>query len=333
MATIRDVASRAGVSVATVSHVMNGSRSVAEETKARVLAAIVELDYRRDGIARSLRRNRTGTIGAIISDITNPFFADLVKGIDDAVHDLPERVNVILCNTEEDADKERLYVDVLMEKRVDGLIVAPAGDNEAVFDGLVKRAFPLVFADRSLASIDADSVLVDNFGAAIEVVRHLIHRGHRRIAVLKATLNANSITERVRGYQRAMADAGLATGPELMVESASSIGAAHLSARRILELDPLPDAVFSTNNFMTLGMIRAIDERGLRCPEDVAVAGFDDFQWAESFRPRITAVAQPAFEMGREAARLLVSRIQKSLTGPAVHRILDTTLNIRESSR
>ena len=332
MATIRDVATRAGVSVATVSHVMNGSRSVAAETKARVLAAIAELHYRRDGIARSLRRSRTGTIGALISDITNPFFADLVKGIDDAVHDLPERVNVILCNTEEDPAKESLYVDVLMEKRVDGLIVAPAGDNEASFNALVELAFPLVFVDRSLAAVDADTVLVDNFGAATEVVRHLIARGHRRIAALKATLDANSIAERVRGYERAVADAGLATGPELIVESALSIEAAQQGGRRILDLDPLPDAVFCTNNFMTLGMMRAVNERRLRCPEDVAIAGFDDFQWADSFRPRITAVAQPGFEMGREAARLLVARIQKTLTGPAVHRILDTTLIIRESS-
>jgi LacI family transcriptional regulator len=311
---------------------MNESRFVAAETKARVLAAIAELNYRRDGIARSLRRSQTGTIGAIISDITNPFFADLVKGVDHVVHNLPDRVNVILCNTEEDPVKELLYLDVLMEKRIDGLIVAPAGDNEEYFGGLVERSFPLVLVDRALPTVDADTVLVDNFSAATEVVRHLIDRGHRRIAVLRATLHATSIAERIHGYRRAMSDAGVAATPELIVESASDIDAAHVAGRRILDLDPLPDAVFCTNNFMTLGMMRALHERGLRCPEDVAIAGFDDFQWADSYRPRITAVAQPGFEMGQEAARLLVGRIQKTLDGPAIHRTLGTSLIVRESS-
>jgi LacI family transcriptional regulator len=333
MANIRDVASRAGVSVATVSHVINESRFVAEDTKARVLAAIADLDYRRDGIARSLRRSHTGTIGAIISDITNPFFADLVKGIDHVVHSLPNRVNVMLCNTEEDPDKERAYLDVLMEKRVDGLIVAPAGDNGPYFKSLVEQAFPLVFVDRSLAGINADSVEVDNCGASDRAIRHLIDQGHRRIAVLKATLQANSIDNRLTGYEQAMADAGLEVLSELVVECASDVISAQAGGSKLLDLDPLPDAVFCTNNFMTLGMVRAIDARSLSCPEDIAIVGFDDFAWADAFRPRITAVAQPSIEMGEEAARLLMSRIDKTQIGPPVHKLLDTRLIVRESSR
>lgn len=333
MANIRDVASRAGVSVATVSHVVNGSRFVAEATKARVLAAIIELNYRRDGIARSLRRSETGTIGAIISDITNPFFSDLVKGIDHVVHNLPNRVNVMLCNTEEDPAKERAYLDVLMEKRVDGLIVAPAGDNQDYFQSLIEQSFPLVFVDRSLPGIDVESVEVDNFGAAAETTRHLIEQGHRRIAVLKATLQANSIGDRVRGYEYAMAAAGLATPSELVIQCASDIVSAQIGGGRLLDLDPLPDAVFCTNNFMTLGMLRAINDRGLRCPEDIGIAGFDDFLWADAFRPRITAMAQPSIEMGQAAARLLMSRIDKTRNGPPVHQLLETSLIVRESSR
>jgi LacI family transcriptional regulator len=333
MANIRDVANRAGVSVATVSHVVNDSRFVAEETKARVLAAIADLNYRRDGIARSLRRNQTGTIGAIISDITNPFFADLVKGIDSVVHYLPDRMTVMVCNTEEDPAKERLYLDVLMEKRIDGLIAAPAGDNEAHFQRLVDQSFPLVFVDRSLPGLDVESVEVDNFSAAVATVGHMIDRGHRRIAVLKATLHASSITDRLTGYEAAMVAAGLPTSPDLIVECASEILAAQRGGLRLLDLDPLPDAVFCTNNFTTLGMVRAINDRGLRCPEDVAIAGFDDFQWADAFSPRITAVAQPGFEMGQAAARLLISRMDKTRTGPALHTILNTDLIIRESSK
>jgi len=332
MATIRDVANRAGVSVATVSHVVNESRFVAAETKARVLAAISDLHYRRDGIARSLRRSQTGTIGAIISDITNPFFADLVKGIDNVVHNLPNGMTVMVCNTEEDPAKERLYLDVLMEKRVDGIIAAPAGANEDYFQGLLDQSFPLVFVDRSLRGLDVESVEVDNLGVAVETVRHLIDRGHRRIAVLKATLHASSIVDRVKGYEEAMAAAELPTSPDLIVECASDILAAQQGGSKILGLAPVPDAVFCTNNFMTLGMVRAINEGGLRCPKDIAIAGFDDFQWADAFRPRITAVAQPGFEMGQAAARLLVSRVDKTRNGPAVHTILDTSLMIRESS-
>ena len=332
MATIRDVAARAGVSVATVSHVMNESRFVSEDTKQRVLAAIAALDYRRDGIARSLRRGQTGTIGAIIADITNPFFSDLVKGIGETIHDFPGKLNVILCNTEEDAARELLYLDVLMEKRIDGLILAPAGGNVAYLEALVARDFPLVFVDRALASVAADSVLVDNLAAATALVAHLIARGHRRIAVLKATLHASSITERVQGHARAMAAAGLDFDAGMIVESASSIDAAFEGGRALLALDPLPDAVFCTNNFMTLGMMRALNEKGLRCPQDVAIAGFDDFQWADAFRPRMTAVAQSGYDQGCAAARLLRDRITKAQTGPAVHLVHGTTLNIRESS-
>ena len=332
MATIRDVAARAGVSVATVSHVMNESRFVTEDTKQRVLAAITALNYRRDGIARSLRRSQTGTIGAIIADITNPFFSDLVKGIEDTIRGFPEKLNLILCNTEEDAARELLYLDVLMEKRIDGLILAPAGGNVAYLEALVARGFPLVFVDRSLPSVAADSVLVDNLAAATALVAHLIARGHRRIAVLKATLHASSISERVQGYAAAMAVAGLDFDAGMIVESASSIDAAFEGGRAILALDPLPDAVFCTNNFMTLGMMRALNEQGLRCPQDMAIAGFDDFQWADAFRPRMATVAQSGYDQGCAAARLLHDRITKVQTGPAVHLVHGTALNIRESS-
>ena len=332
MATIRDVATRAGLSVATVSHVMNDSRFVTEDTRQRVLAAIAALNYRRDGIARSLRRGQTGTIGAMISDITNPFFSDLVKGIEDTIQGFPDKLNVILCNTEEDAARELLYLDLLMEKRIDGLILAPAGGNIAYLEALVARGFPLVFVDRSLPTVAADSVLVDNLAAATAVVAHLIARGHRRIAVLKATLHASSITERVQGHAAAMAAAGLDFAAGMIVESASSIDAAFAGGRAILALDPLPDAVFCTNNFMTLGMMRALNARGLRCPQDMAIAGFDDFQWADAFRPHLTTVAQSGYDQGCAAARLLRDRITKDQTGPAVHLVHDTALNIRESS-
>lgn len=332
MATIKDVAARAGVSVATVSHVMNGSRFVTDETKNRVIAAIAELGYRRDGIARSLRRSRTGTIGAVVSDITNPFFSDLVKGIGNTIHGFPDKLNVILCNSEEDEALERELLDILIEKRVDGLIIAPAGGNAAYLNALGEDGPPIVFVDRAMPGVAADTVTVDNVSASEEAVRHLIDRGHSRIAVLKATLHATSIEERVEGYRHAMAKAGRPVKADWIVESASNIDAAHEAGRLLLAITPRPEAVFTTNNFMTLGMVRALNEAGLSTPGDVAIVGFDDFQWAEAFRPRITAVAQSGYEQGVEAARLLAARISKTELGPPVRRVIGTKLIVRESS-
>lgn len=332
MATIKDVAASAGVSVATVSHVINESRFVSEETKVRVVTAIAELGYRRDGIARSLRRNRTGTIGAVVSDITNPFFSDLVKGIENTIHALPDRLNVILCNSEEDEARERELLDILMEKRVDGLIIAPAGGNLAYFEALGAEGPPLVFVDRVLPKVAADTVTISNLSASEEAVRHLIERGYERIAVVRASLQASSIEERVEGYRRALAKAGRQIQPEWVLESASNIDAAHDAGRKLLSLSPRPDAVFTTNNFMTLGLVRALNEAGLSTPDDIAVVGFDDFQWAEAFRPRISAIAQSGYAQGVEAARLLSARISKTESGPPVHRLIETKLIVRESS-
>lgn len=331
MATIRDVADHAGVSVATVSHVINESRFVRPETKARVRAAIEALDYQLDGIARSLRRSRTGTIGVVISDITNPFFADLVKGIEETAHNLDDKINLFLCNTEEDIERERVYLDVLQEKRVDGLIIAPAGGNEAYLKRLVEKQFPIVFVDRRLPGVEADTILVDNIEATRGIVAMLTERGYTRIAAIRADLTANSIHERMEGYRKALEIAGLQNDPTLEFNAASDIDSAFLAAKRLLNTKPLPQAVFCTNNFMTLGMMRALNEAGLACPDDIAIAGFDDFPWAEAFRPRLAAVAQPAFEMGQKAAILLDERLSKKRTGQAVHITLPAEIHVRES--
>lgn len=331
MATIKDVAERAKVSVATVSHVINETRHVTPDTRERVLAAIAELRYSRHGIARSLRRSKTGTIGVIISDITNPFFADLVRGIENAIQSIDPELNIILSNTDEDARRERLYIDVLMEKRIDGLILAPAGGNESYLADLVGRPFPTVFVDRALPRVDADAVLVDNRAGARRLVEHLLGIGHRRIAVLRATLHATSIDDRIAGYCDALAQAGIALEPSLTIDSASEIGAAFEAGRKVLALDRLPDAVFCTNNFMSLGFIRALHAEAFRCPEDISVAGFDDFPWADSFHPQLTAIAQPAFAMGEDAVRLLVDRMSKRRTGRGIQLMLGTELRIRES--
>jgi LacI family transcriptional regulator len=329
--TIHDVARAAGVSSATVSHVINNSRFVAPETRQRVLKAVEALQYRRHGIARSLRCSRTGTIGLIISDISNPFFSDLVRGVEDRVHGIGHDYNLILCNTDENPEKEKLYLDVLMEKRIDGLILAPVGGNSAYIRQLVEDRFPLVFVDRCLTDVAADAVLINNYEAAYELAKHLISLGHRHIVILRAMLQANSIDERVAGCLAALAEAGIQPGPEDIVSSPSDPGCACEVGLSLLQSGRWPSAVFCTNNFMTLGMVRALKRQGLRCPADVAVVGFDDFPWADDFSPGLTVVAQPSYALGEEAAALLMDRLEHGLDRLPRQKRLTGRMIVRES--
>jgi LacI family transcriptional regulator len=331
MATIRDVALRAGVSAATVSHVINKSRKVSDETRDKVIAAVESLKYRRDGIARSLRVSQTSTIGLMISDISNPFFAELVRGIEDAVHERGHDYNIVLCNTEESDERERRSLELVMEKRIDGLILVPTGGNRDFLKDLVGDSIPIVFVDRSLPAMDVDSVVVDNRDSAFRLVTHLIGLGHKRIAAMEASLNASSIRERMDGYRDAMNTAAIVLERDYVHRSRSTIDDAVAAGLALLDLKPRPTGVFCTNNFMTLGIVKALAERGLKCPEDVAVVGFDDFPWADAFRPRLTVVAQPGYALGQEAARLLFDRIAKKRTGPAVKLVLGTSFIVRES--
>ena len=331
MATIKDVALKAGVSTATVSHVINDSRAVTPETRKKVRQAIKELKYRPDGVARSLRVSQTGTIAVLIADVTNPFFAEFVRGVEDAAHQRDERCNLLLCNTEENASLERRSIDLVLERRIDGIVIAPAGGNEPMLRELVAEGLPLVFGDRVLKGVEADSVVSNNFEAAAQLTRHLIDLGHRRIGLLEANLAASAIHDRIAGFGAEMAKAGLPVDPSLIVNSPSSIAAAMSAGMKLLDLDRRPDAVFCTNNFMTLGMIQAMLERGLQCPEDMAVVGFDDFPWAAAFRPRLTVISQPAYEIGREAAMLLFDRISGRRTGPTVQMTLNSKLIVRDS--
>ena len=314
-----------------MSHVINKSRYVKPETSARVLAAIEKLRYRLDGVARSLRRSSTGTIGLMISDISNPYFSELVRGVEDAVYAAEKGYNLVLCNTAEDPSKERLYLNVMLEKRIDGLIMAPVGGNRGVLAGLIDDGFPVVFVDRDLPELLADAVTIDNRQSAIGLINHLTSLGHRRIAVMYADLTADSIEERLNGYRNALAEAGLPADPELYFHSGSSIEEARQAGLSFLSADRNVSAVFCTNNFMTLGFLQAMHERGVECPEDLAVVGFDDFPWASFFRPQLTVVAQPAAEIGREAVQLMLSRLAAEAPREPVRRVLKGELIIRES--
>ncbi len=329
MPTLHDVAKAAGVSIATVSATINQSAYVSPELQERVRKAVAELGYHPDAIARSLKKRSTQTLGLIISDITNPFFTALVRGIEDGAN--ARGYALILCNTDERLEKEQAYLHLLRSRRVDGLIMAPAGGVDDYHGFFVQAKTPLVFIDRRIPTVPADAVVVDNTSGARQVVEYLTRLGHRRIGAITGLPQISTTHERVEGYRSALEGAGLSVDPALMQCGNSRLEGGHRAALTLLALPRRPTAIFATNNVMAIGLMRAVAERGLRCPEDISVACFDDFEWASVFRPRLTTVAQPTYDMGARAAEVLFARLDGSLTGGPKEILLSPTLMIRDS--
>ncbi len=333
MATVHDVARRAGVSTSTVSHVVNRTRFVSDELRARVESAMRELDFTPNAAARMLTLKRSHTIGLIVSDIRNPFFASVARGVEDVAQE--QGYTLVLCNSDETAWRERACLNALETRAVDGVLLASAGVADEHLSRLVQAGYPIVLVDRDLPELGAPAVLLDNEGAAYSAVWHLITRGHRRIAMLSGRAAISTTTERVAGYRRALREAGVDMDDRLIVSGESTSEGGVIAANAVLDLDVPPSAIFSGNNLMSIGALQAIGNRGLLVPEDVALVGFDDFPfpWSDAFRPHLTTVAQPTYELGRRAAELLVQRLQ-GLTAPtsAERVVLDGKLVVRESS-
>jgi LacI family transcriptional regulator len=328
MATTKDVALRAGVSVSTVSHVLNATRFVAPERRERVLLAMRDLGYEPNAVARSLRVNRSRAIGLIISDIGNPFFTAVVRGVEDAAQ--AAGYIVILCNSDEDPDKEETYLRQLRSNRVDGLILAPAGVAHAYLRALVRQASPVVFIDREVPTLEVSAVVLANEPAAYAAVGHLIELGHRRIGMIIGRPEVSTTAQRRAGYERALLGARVEIDPRLVQEGGSKVEPGREAADRLLDLAERPTAIFSANNQMTIGALAAFEERGVRVPDDMAVVSFDDFAWAGFFRPPLTTVAQPTYELGRRAIEVLLRRIEDGSAPP--ERIeLPGTLVVRDS--
>lgn len=327
--TVYDVARRAGVSPTTVSHVLNGTRPVSDDLRARVLAARDELGFEPSAVARSLKVRRSNTIGLVVADIANPFFPAVVRGVEDVAQGAG--YTVIVGNSDEDPDKEVEYLRVLYARRVDGLILAPTGQRHQYLQRLARANFPLVFVDREVPDLGVSSVVVDSETATRNAVRHLINLGHRRIAMVSGRPRISSAVDRIRGYREALDWAGIPVDERLNVSGGARADEARAAAEALLDLDPPPTAFFVANNMMTIGVMRAVRARGLRVPQDVAVVGFDDFEWADVFEPRLTTVAQPTYDLGRVAAEMLLEKIDGSRDGHPEHRVLACHLVIRDS--
>ena len=332
MVTVRDVARRAGVSTSTVSHVLNRTRFVSEELHDRVLAAMRELDYHPNAAARMLSLKRSHALGLIVSDIQNPFFASITRGVEDVAQE--HGYTVVLCNSDEAAARETACLRTLQSRQVDGVLLASAGAADEHITRLVKAGYPIVLVDRDLPELGVPAVLLDNEGAAYSAVRHLIERGHRRIGMISGRASISTTTERIAGYTRALREAGLEVDDRLVIsgESTSEGGAA--AAHALLDMQPPPTAIFSGNNLMSIGALHAIASRHLSVPDDVAVVGFDDFPfpWSDAFSPHLTTVAQPTYELGRRAAELLVHMLDGSGVNANQRTVLEGKLLIRESS-
>jgi LacI family transcriptional regulator len=330
MTTIREVAESAGVSYATVSHVINNTRLVSPETRERVLAAMDALNYRPNALARSLRQGKTNTIGLVLPDSANPFFAEISRGIEDEA--FKKGYSVFLCNTELDTQRELFYVDVLSKKQVDGIIFVAAGDQADSLDYLIQRRMPLVMIDREVPNVEADAVLTDNQLGGYLAARHLLDLGHSRIACIAGPSSITPSSERIIGYRKALEEAGISYDEKLVLRgdyhAQSGMDITHI----ILGMNPRPTAVFALNDLMALGALRAAAEAGCSVPRDLSVVGYDNLEISRFTNPPLTTIAQPKKEVGTRAVNLLVERMaQKSQ--PPVRLVLPPELIVRRSTQ
>lgn len=329
MKTMKDVAQRARVSVSTVSHVLNGTRKVSEGTRGDVLAAVEELSYRPNLLAKGLKTRRTYTIGLLIPDIQNSFFTLVVRGVEDEA--LSRGYHLFLCNTDEDPGREDEYITELAKKRVDGLMVAPSARRESHVGRLLDEGVPFVFVDRDVEGMDADVVSVDNRAGMRLIAEHLVGLGHRRIAMISGPLDKASGYERHLGLREALADLGVDLEDSLVRFGDFRTSSGREGARELLSLPSPPTALVTANNQMTLGALLTINEMGLGVPGDVSVVGFDDPEWAPLTGPPLTTLAQPTYEMGVKAAELLLDKIEGGTDTSVRRLLLEPWLVVRDS--
>jgi len=301
---ISDVARSAHVSPATVSRVLNGDPRVGEQYRARVLRAVDELDYRPNVLARNLRRQRTATIGVVVPDIENPHFGELVRSVEDQAFDAGYRV--LVCNTDETAEKQRAYLEALIDERVLGVIISPSDPGGEQIAHLLELGIPVVAFDREVADARADAVLADNVKALRIGTDVLVAAGHRRIGFIGGRTDVETGAERLAGYEIAMRAAGL---EPLVVDGDFRLDRAESAVAGLLEREPRPTALIVGNNLMTLGAMRAIRTAGLRVPDDVALVGVDDPPWSALVDPPLTTLAQPVRAMAADAMELLLQRV------------------------
>jgi LacI family transcriptional regulator len=332
MATIVEVAKRARSSTGTVSNVIRGTVRVSPALRARVEAAIRDLDFHPNEIARSLKVNQTYMLGMVLPDITNPFFPQIIRGAEDKA--LERGFLLVAANTDETIEREQRIVSALRSRRVDGILLAPTrGKDINHIRRAMESGIPIVCLDRVPTGIKIDAVMLDNVRGAQECVRHLIRTGYRRIAIITGSLELIVARERLRGYEEGLREAGIQVSRELILEGDFREGSGYQLAKDLLLRHARPSAILVSNGVMAFGVLRAFEELAVRCPEDVAIATFDDLVGDRAFHPRLTAVSQPGYEIGAQGVALLMDRIEGKLTRKPIVLRVAPTLIVRESTR
>lgn len=332
MATLKDVAKKAQVSVSTVSRVINKEPLVRPGTQEKVEAAIAELGYLPNRVAQRLRsiNAKNKLIGLVVPDIQNPFYVDVVRGVEDAAY--RQNFSVMIGNFDQDEEKERIFLEVLQSESIDGLIIAPSSGRDQHIRKVIDKGYRVVCIDRGLLTADVDVVKVNNEAGAFGAIEYLIGLGHERIAHITGDPSIPTTLERNAGYEGAMSKYGVEIDPELVRNSNSSYASGARLMKELLDLAQPPTAVFTANNLLTLGALKTIHESNLSIPDDISIIGFDDMYWSVSLNPPLTAVRQSGYDIGRMAAELLVQRIAAP-NRPVSNVVLDTELVVRKSCK
>ncbi len=328
--TMRDVARLAGVSIATVSAVLTGKKPVSAERRRRIEESMRALDYHPDHVARSLKMGSTNVVGMVIPDVTNPFFTELMQGAEEEARRCG--MSVMLSNTDGDAAIEHRQLNTLLAHRVDGILLSCA-DSFTPWERLERRKVPFVFFDRLPVGFKGAAVALDNRAAASEATSYLIGLGHRRIAIIAGSQKVSPGIARLEGFREAMEGAHLPVRTQYVRYGDFSIDGGYRSALELIALPSPPTAIFSCNNKMTLGLMRAMAEQKVPCPDAISVIGFDDFEWSANFSPRLTTMGQPTRAMGRKAMEMLLDQINKTEDYVSPGTIMfRSELNIRDST-
>jgi len=327
-ASIYDVARESGVSVFTVSAVVNNKSHVGKGLREKVEAAIRKLNYRPNLVARSLAKQKTHTIGMIVPDIGNPFFPIVVRGAEDAAQ--KHGYNLLLCNSDDSLEKEEKSIELLLSKRVDGILLTKAAEDfRPALQQMIKEVnTPFVLVMRTYPKLTKDAVITDDYRGAYEAVSHLARAGRKRIALISGPLKVSNAKERWQGFHDALKAGGLPYGEDLVIEGDYRLESGYRAGHSLFSRRP--DGIYVANHLMTVGLLKAAEETGLRCPEDFGLVSFDDYPWLGIFRPRLTTVELPKHQLGSEAAELLIRRITGDTSKPVLKK-LQPELRIRES--
>lgn len=330
--SIKDVAKKANVSTATVSHVINGTRYVSETTKIKVLQAMKELDYQPNLMAKSLRSRKSKIIGLIVpmlsSDTSNFFFMSIANGIENVLKE--HGYNLILSNSHENLQTELEQIKVFNSQLIDGLIIAPTAKSYNHYKEVMVKDYPVVFIDRKPSDYSGDFVLADSYKGANEAVKHMIEKGHKRISFVTGHLGITTSDDRLTGYKEALVENNIEIDPNLIIEGGPSFEEGYRITKQLVE-ESRTTALFIANNMMTLGALRYLNKHNIKIPDEIAVVGFDDYEWMRIISPPLSVVKQPSYKIGEHAVRILLNRINDGVDIEHEHVILPTRFVSRDS--